>query len=163
MPIYLIVALDEANVIGREGDLPWKLSADLKRFKQLTWGHTLVMGRKTFQSIGRPLPGRRSIVVTRDKNFSAPGAEVAHSLQAALEMAGEGTTFVVGGGEIYRQTLALADKLYITRVHARVAGGDTSFPELDESRWERISCQRHEVDAQNAYPFSFEEYRHRTE
>src|SRR5262245_37513826 len=129
MRISLIAAMAENGVIGRGGQLPWRLEADLARFKQLTMGHTVIMGRKTWESIGRPLPGRRMIVVTRQGRYAADGIEVAGNLEAALEaarVAGEEEAFIIGGAEVYRQALPLADRLYMTLVLAEIEG-DTKF------------------------------------
>lgn len=140
MHVTLIAAVAQNGTIGIEGGLPWHLSADLKRFKALTMGHTMIMGRRTFESIGRALPGRRTIVVTRDPEWHAEGAAVAHSVDDALVLAGRlggagRSVMIVGGGEIYRQTMHLADRLEITHVDAHVAG-DTRFPEIDANCWQ---------------------------
>jgi dihydrofolate reductase len=141
MNIALIVAISEDGTIGDKGGIPWRISGDLKRFKRLTMGHPIIMGRKTYESIGKPLPGRRNIVLTRNANFRAP-AEVLKfdRIDAALDhcrQRREETVFVIGGGEVYRQALALADKLFVTEVHRRV-NGDTRFPEYDRSQWQEI-------------------------
>ena len=133
--ITLVAAVARNGTIGADGGLPWRLPADLKRFKALTMGHPMIMGRKTFESIGRALPGRRTIVVTRDHGWTAPDVTVTHSVDQALELsAADGPVMVVGGGEIYRQTMHRADRLEITRVDADVVG-DTVFPEIDPSIW----------------------------
>ncbi|MGW8250106.1 MAG: dihydrofolate reductase [Anaerolineales bacterium] len=137
MIVSIIAAVDERGGIGVQGGLPWHLSSDLKRFKKLTMGHHLIMGRKTYQSIGRPLPGRRMIVVTRNPDYSAQGCRIAHSLDEALEYSrlnGESEVFIIGGGEIFRQALQSADRIYLTRVHA-VTEADTFFPDLDQDGW----------------------------
>ena len=132
MIVSLIVAMSENRVIGREGGIPWDLPADRRRFRELTTGHTLVMGRRTFESIGRPLPGRRTIVLSRTPGFTAPGCEVAPSLAAALALcAGEEELFVCGGAGVYREAMALADRIYLTLVHREVAG-DTFFPPVPD-------------------------------
>ncbi len=155
MKISLIVAMSENGVIGRGGDLPWHLSADLKRFKKLTLGHVVIMGRKTFESIGRPLPRRRSLVLSRDPAYRAAGAEVAASLEQALAMAAaEDDVFVIGGAAVFAEALPLADRLYLTLVHAEV-DGDVTFPAVDTDSWRLISTERHEADAKHAYAFSF--------
>ena len=154
--LSLIVAIAENGVIGREGDLPWHLSADLRRFKQITMGHHIVMGRKTYESIGRPLPGRTSVVVTRSADYQAEGVLVARSLDEALTLAaGDEETFIIGGAEIYRQALPLARRIYVTRVHAEIEG-DVFFPEFDPSAWKLLEAERHEPDEKNAYPYSFQ-------
>lgn len=151
----LIVALAENRVIGRDGRLPWHLSDDLRRFKQLTMGHTIVMGRKTFESIGRPLPGRTSIVVTRQPDYHPPGVIVAGSLDDALRLAADAAElFYVGGGEIYRQVLTLVERIYMTRVDAQVTG-DTVFPELAPDEWRLVERAEHAADEKNDFPFSF--------
>lgn len=139
--IELVVAVARNGVIGREGDMPWRLSTDMKRFKAITMGKPVIMGRKTYQSIGKPLPGRRNIVITRDPAFRADGVAVENSLKAAFDTAGKvamegGQTgiCVLGGGEIYRQALPFADTVHLTHVDAEPEG-DTLFPELDPSDW----------------------------
>jgi dihydrofolate reductase len=154
--INIIAALAANNVIGRDNRLPWRLSSDLKRFKALTMGHHLVMGRKTFASIGRPLPGRTTIIVTRDASFHADGVKVAHSLQDALDMASDDAeVFIAGGAQIYEQALHLAHRMYLTRVHADVEG-DAIFPDFDDvSEWRLDDVEHCEPDEKNEYPFSF--------
>jgi dihydrofolate reductase len=133
--ISLVVAMARNGVIGRDGQLPWRMPEDLKRFRALTMGHHIVMGRRTFESVGRLLPGRTSVIVTRNLGFRVPGAIVAHTLQEALAAcAGDEEIFVIGGAEIYRAALPLADRLYLTRVEADIEG-DTVFPAWDESEW----------------------------
>ena len=139
--IVLIAAVGENDVIGADGDMPWKLSTDLKRFKRLTLGHPVVMGRKTFESIGRPLPGRRNIVVTRDAGWAHEGVARAGSLDEAFALAGEtagDAVMVIGGGTIYSAALPMADRLEITRVHAAPAG-DTLFPKIDPQLWQEVA------------------------
>jgi dihydrofolate reductase len=138
MSITLVAAVGRNGVIGRHGDLAVRISDDLRRFKALTMGHPIVMGRKTWDSMGGPLPGRRSIVITRDPSWRAEGAEVTHSVPSALELAGSGPVFVVGGGEIYGQTLALADALELTEVDQYLEG-DVFFPILDRTAWAEVS------------------------
>lgn len=163
MRVTLIAAVAENGVIGRGGAMPWHLSADLQRFKRLTMGHHVVVGRKTFEAIGRPLPGRTMVVVTRQTGYAAEGVEVAASLDEALERAaaaGEEEVFIAGGGEIYRQILPRAHRLQLTRVHARVEG-DTTFPELDEAEWEEVEREDRPADERNPYPVSFLVYERR--
>lgn len=145
MTLTAIAAVARNGVIGAQGDLPWRLPADLRRFKALTTGHVLVMGRKTFESIGRALPGRTTIVVTRRPGWSADGVRVASSVDDALAAAAElgPETFVAGGAEIYAQTLAHADRLELTEVHAEPEG-DTFFPELDRSAWLEVAREPHD-------------------
>lgn len=140
--VVLIAAMASNRVIGADGRLPWRLPDDLARFKRLTLGHTLVMGRKTYESIGRPLPGRRTIVVTRDPSWSA-GADdvpVASSPEMALAAAGDGTVFIAGGGEIYTATIADADRLEITHVDT-VVDGDAWFPPIDPAVWQPAASE----------------------
>jgi dihydrofolate reductase len=141
--IGLVAAVAINGVIGAEGGLPWRLPSDLKRFKAVTMGKPVIMGRKTHQSIGRPLPGRRNIVVTRSQAFAAAGVEVAHSLDEAIAMAGNGDAAevcVIGGGELYRQALPIADRLYITHVMAEPEG-DTLFPPIHQEQWLPVSSE----------------------
>lgn len=158
MTISIVAAVAENGVIGRDGGLPWRLPADTKFFKELTTGHTVIMGRKTWDEIARPLRHRRNIVITRNVAWSAEGAERAGSLAAALELAGgEAQVFVIGGAEIYRQALPIVDRMYLTHVHAEVEG-DTHFPEWDAADWRMESEQRFEADERNAHGFTIREY-----
>ena len=159
--IVLVAAVARNGIIGSDGDMPWKLSTDLKRFKALTMGKPMIMGRKTFQAIGGALPGRTSIVVTRDPSFSAEGAETAGSVDAALKMAadiaartGAGEICVIGGGEIYRQTIDHADRLEITQVMAEPSG-DTTFPAIDPDRWRVASQEDVPAGEKDSYPTRF--------
>lgn len=160
MSVSLIVAMSQNRVIGRGGALPWRLSADLQRFKKLTMGHHIVMGRKTFESIGRPLAGRKMIVVTRQEDYCADHACVAHSLPQAIEIAqaaGDEEVFITGGSEIYRQGLEVADRVYLTLVHAEV-DGDAYFPEIDVDRWRLTGGSHHAADERNEFDYSFRVY-----
>lgn len=137
MIIALIAAVSENGVIGRDGGIPWHLPADLQLFKRLTMGHHLIVGRKTFESIGKPLPGRKMIVLSRQPGYSVEGCLTATSLQNALEIArkaGEDEVFIAGGAAVYTQALPLADRFYLSRVHANVKG-DTTFPEFNLENW----------------------------
>jgi dihydrofolate reductase len=155
MRVSLIAAVAENGVIGRNNDLPWRLPADLRRFRRLTLGHPVLLGRRNYESIGRPLPGRTNIVLTRRAGYAAPGCTVVHSLDEALAAAaGADEVFVAGGAEIYAQALERAQRFYLTRVHAEVPG-DTRFPEVDWSRWRETARERHEPDAEHAYAYSF--------
>lgn len=157
MIISLIVAMDENRGIGFQGRLPWRLSSDLKRFRELTMGHHIIAGRKTYQSIGKPLPGRRMIIVTRDHDFKADNCDIAYTVEDALALAeerGEKEAFIIGGAEIYSQTLSRAGRLYLTLVRAKVEA-DAFFPEWDESRWNEIESFEHEADGKNQYSFTF--------
>jgi len=153
--VSIVVATDEHGGIGLGGRLPWHLPNDLKRFKALTMGKPIVMGRRTFDSIGRALPGRVNIVVSRQSGLGIDGCVVVPSLEAALEAAGEADeTCVIGGAEIYRLALPLAETLHLTRVHATV-GADTFFPVIDAAQWEEISREDCPADERHAYPYSF--------
>ena len=150
--ISLIAAASRNGVIGNKGKLPWRLPADLKRFKQLTMGHPILMGRKTFESIGKPLPGRTNIVVTRQKGFQCCGTTAAHSLEEALLICEEQPeVFVIGGAEIFRQALPLAGRIHLTRIH-RDFEGDTRLFDIDPAAWKETS--REEFPA-GPLPFSF--------
>jgi dihydrofolate reductase len=153
--IKIIVAMSENRVIGNNNELIWKLSSDLKRFKELTTGHPVVMGRKTYESIGRPLPNRRNIIITRNSEYEVEGCEVVSSLEEALLLTNN-DCFIIGGGEIYKQSLEIADKVYLTVVHKDFEG-DTSFPELNET-WVSIDSKDFEADEKNEYNYSFIEY-----
>lgn len=142
-PVTLVAAVGANRVIGRHGDLAVRISADLRRFKALTMGHVMVMGRKTWESMPGALPGRRSIVVSRDPELAAEGAEVVTSLDDAFARAGAGPVFVVGGGEIYAQTIERADALELTEVEADLAG-DVFFPALDRTAWVEVRREPHE-------------------
>jgi dihydrofolate reductase len=159
--VSIIVAADDHGGIGRQGQLPWRLPDDLRRFKALTMGKPVVMGRKTWESIGRALPGRRNLVISRQHGFLAPGAEVVESLDAALAAAGEvPEVCVIGGAEIYRLALPAADRVHLTRVHATV-DADARFAKLDPAQWEELSREDHAADDRHAYPFSFIELHRR--
>lgn len=156
MTVSIIVAMSENRVIGRDGDLPWRLSADLRRFKRLTMGHHIVMGRKTYESIGRLLPGRTSVVVTRQTDYDGEGALVANSIDSALALAaGDDEVFVVGGAEIYRLAWPAADRVYLTRVAATV-DGDTMLPEWSLDNWQRVEVEHHAADEKNEFDHQFE-------
>lgn len=162
MHVSILVAVAENGVIGRAGALPWRLSADLRRFRQLTMGHTIVMGRKTWESIGRALPGRQTVVVSRQTDYQAnvEGVVVVHDLASALQRAesrDDEEAYIVGGAELYRIALEHADRLYLTRVHA-VIEGDTYMPEIDLSQWRLEHTERHEADVENDHPFTFQRY-----
>ena len=157
MIISLIVAMDEMGGIGKDNRLPWHLSSDLKRFKQLTLGHHLLMGRKTYETIGRPLPGRTTIVITRNPQYQAAGCLVAPSLEEALGLArenGETEAFIAGGGEIFTLALPLADRIYLTRVHAQVEA-DVFFPPFSLEGWRQIETIEQPADEKNDYPAKF--------
>lgn len=155
MLISLIAAMAEDRVIGIDNRLPWRLPADLQHFRRLTLGKPVLMGRKTFDSIGKPLAGRRNIVVTQDRAFRADGVEVAHSVDAALAAAAAAPELmVIGGASFYAQLLPRADRLYLTEIHHRFAG-DAYFPAFDARGWRETSRSDHAADATNPYPYSF--------
>ncbi|MDR1729704.1 MAG: dihydrofolate reductase [Prevotellaceae bacterium] len=157
MTISIIVAFSEGNIIGKNNKMPWKLSADLKRFKAITTGHTVVMGRKTYESIGKPLPNRKNIVLTSIPE-SIIDCITADSLSDAIAISGDETElFIIGGESVYKQTLHSADKLYVTEVHAKL-DGDARFPEIDYSEWNKISREDHKADEKNQYDYSFVNY-----
>lgn len=158
MRITLIAAVSENGVIGRGNALPWHLPADLRRFKRLTTGHAVVMGRKTWESIRRPLPNRRNIVISSSAGFHPTGATVVPSFDAAVEAVRDLTElFAIGGSRVFEAALPLSDRLELTRVHARVPG-DAFFPELDLSEWNLVAEEHHPADEEHAYPFSFLTY-----
>lgn len=159
MILAIIVAMDESGVIGREGGLPWHLPDDLRRFKATTMGHVLIMGRRTCDSIGRALPGRRSIVLSRNPAFVPPaGVERAPDLATALSRATDAPrVFVVGGAAVYREALPHAQELLVTRVHARVEG-DVRFPDVRWEAWTLAEEDAHPADARHAHPFTFRRY-----
>jgi dihydrofolate reductase len=155
--ISLIVAMDEQRAIGKAGKLPWRLSSDLKRFRELTMGHHIIVGRKTFESIGKPLPGRQTIVVTRSKTYRPEGCLVAHSVEDAIGLArerGETEAFIGGGAAIYAAALAEADRLYLTLVHSTV-DADVFFPVIAQTAWVEKETETHTADETNQYPFTF--------
>ena len=162
--LALIAAVAENGVIGAAGGMPWRLSSDLKRFRRLTMGKPVIMGRKTFRSIGKPLDGRDNIVVTRDARFAADGVTVARSIDQALEYGaaaarrtGAGEVMVIGGGELYAATIDRADRLYITEVHA-APDGDTRFPAIDPGQWQQLLRERHLAGGKDSADFSFVDY-----
>ena len=145
----------ENGVIGRENRLPWRLPADLRRFKSVTMGKPVIMGRKTYESIGKPLPGRSNIVVTRDPDYRAPGCQVVHSLEQALEAgAGHAEVMVIGGAKLYRQALGRAQRMYLTLVRAEVEG-DTLFPDIEPQQWRELERESHRADEKNQYDYDF--------
>tara|TARA_R110002050_G_scaffold269917_2_gene412663 strand:+ start:213585 stop:214076 length:492 start_codon:yes stop_codon:yes gene_type:complete len=155
MKLAIIVATDEQGLIGKENDLPWKLSADLQYFRRVTMGKPLIMGRNTHESIGRALPGRKNIIVTKNKTYQAEDCTVVHSINDAL-LACENMdeVMVMGGASLYEQLLPTADKLYLTQVHASLAG-DTWFPTFEKNEWIEISRENHQADEKNEYAYSF--------
>ncbi len=158
--LTLIVAAGENNAIGKDNDLIWHLSDDLKRFKSLTNGHHIIMGRKTFESFPKPLPNRTHIVITRQTDYKAPsGVIVVNNLEDAIDAAkNDKQAFVIGGGEIYKQAMPLVDTLEITRVHSTFDNADTFFPEIDETKWQEVKRTTHDADEKHEFAFSFLTY-----
>jgi dihydrofolate reductase len=155
MPLSLIVAMSENRVIGRDGDLPWRLSADLKRFKKITMGHHLIMGRKTWDSIGRPLPGRTSVVISRTATIDHEMVRMARSLEEAIEISRDDPEpFVTGGGDVFRMALPFVDRLYLTLVHTEIEG-DVYFPEMQLSKWKNVDETSHPADEKNEFDYTF--------
>ncbi len=155
--VAIAVAIGENQAIGKNNQLLWHMPADLKFFKQTTSGHTVIMGRKTFDSVGKPLPNRRNVVITRDPELQIEGVELVNSLDEALEITKteEKPVFIVGGAEIYRQALPKTDKLYLTTIHHNF-DADTFFPDFDRSEWTVISSEPHKADEKNKYDYTFE-------
>lgn len=153
--VSLIVAMAKNLVIGADNTLPWHLPADLKHFKALTMGHHMIMGRKTYDSIGKPLPGRTSVVVTRNANYAPPGVVVVNSLEAAIAVCGDDEEiFVIGGAELYRQAIDIADRIYLTEIDADISG-DAHFTELDRKLWKEAGRDSHAPDEKNRFPYHF--------
>ena len=159
--LSIIVAISENNAIGKAGDLLCYLPDDLKHFKALTTGATVVMGKKTFFSLPRrPLPNRRNIVLTRDGSFTYENTEVAHSIEELQKMlTADENVFIIGGGEVYKQFMPLAEELQITHIHHNWEDADTFFPEIDSTIWQCVNEERHEADEKHAYAFTFATYK----
>jgi dihydrofolate reductase len=156
--LSLIVAMDENRLIGSDNQLPWRLPADLAFFKRTTMGKPIIMGRKTFDSIGRPLPGRRNIVITRDPEFSAEGCDVVHSIEAALAACSDDDELMlIGGATLYEQTIDQVNCMYITRIHHSFSG-DAWFPEFDLTHWNIAEQQFFDADPDNPFAYSFVKY-----
>ncbi|KGE89060.1 MAG: dihydrofolate reductase [Phaeodactylibacter xiamenensis] len=158
MILSAIVATDKNGVIGKDDDIPWHLPADLKYFKRRTLNHHVIMGRKTFESIGRPLPKRTNIIVTRNPFFMVSNCLVAGSLQEAIDLArnnGEDEAFIIGGGTIYEQAMPLIDRLYLTEVDTEVENGEVFFPAVDPAVWSEVSSEAHQPDEKNPHAYTF--------
>ncbi|MFT4046138.1 MAG: dihydrofolate reductase [Solimonas sp.] len=153
--LSLVVAMDQDRLIGKANGLPWRLPDDLKHFRQVTLGKTVLMGRRTWDSLGKPLPGRENWVVSRDPAFAPAGARVFGSLDDALAAHRGDELMVIGGAELYRQTLPLAQRIYLTEVQARVGDGDAWFPAFDRAAFDELYAQTHAADERHAYPFRF--------
>lgn len=155
--IILIAAVGENNELGKDNDLLWHLPDDFKRFKQLTSSHHIIMGRKTFDSLGKVLPNRTNVVITRNNNYKKEGAVVVNTMEEALKIAEEySQTFIIGGGEIYKMGLPFAHKIELTRVHGKFDDADTYFPEFSKKEWKLISEVEHEKDEKHKYSFTYE-------
>lgn len=157
--LSMIVATADNNIIGKDNDMPWHLPADLAYFKRVTLGKPIIMGRKTYESIGRPLPGRRNIVISRDENYTAGGVDVVTSVEQALVLVAGvneavAEVMVIGGGAIYKHCLPTADRLYVTHIKAAI-DGDTQFPSYDDGSWQKISSELRPSDEKNAYDLDF--------
>ena len=161
MKVYAIVAASKNHAIGNKGDIPWRLPADLKYFKRTTMGHPIIMGRKSFESIGQPLPKRTNIIITRDPFYAVSNALVCHSLVEALDLAvdtGSDVAFIIGGGEIYKLAWDLVDRIYYTEVDVDIPEADTFFPEIDASQWRLVSEEKHDPDEKNTLSYNFKVY-----
>ena len=159
MTINLIVAVDSKNGIGKNNLLPWHLPADLKYFKSLTSGYPIIMGRKTYDSIGRVLPNRKNIIISRQADLEINGASIVGSLEESIELCkAEEKVFIIGGAQIFQQALPLADVIYLTQIHHNFEA-DVFFPEIDSIEWQEEDCVRNEPDEKNLYPYSFIKYR----
>lgn len=155
--VSAIVAMSENRIIGKNNQLPWRLPADLKHFKAITTGHVILMGRKTYESIGKPLPNRINMIITRDVRFNARGCKIVHSVEEAIEQASaenQKEMFIIGGAQIYQQCLPQTQRIYLTIVHHHF-DGDVSFPELNQSEWSEIERIRYPADNENIYSYSF--------
>ncbi|WP_295121444.1 dihydrofolate reductase [uncultured Chitinophaga sp.] len=164
MTVSIIVAASENNVIGINNQLPWNLPNDLKYFKNTTWGMPIIMGRKTFDSVGKPLKGRQNIVITRQQDYAPEGVDVVSSISAAVDKAKTydvNEIFITGGTEIFIQSFPLVNRIYITRVHAQVEG-DAFFPEINAGEWTKVKADRHEADEKHAYAYTFEVWERKT-
>jgi dihydrofolate reductase len=156
--ISLIVCMDNNNTIGRNNDLPWKLPADLKYFKETTMGKPILMGRKTYESIGRPLPGRKNYVLTRDKTWSAPNVTVVTNIESIEKLERDNELFIIGGAEIYKQYINKADRLYVTKIN-HTFEGDARFPTIEQSLWQLVNKKDGIVDDSNKYEHAFYVYK----
>ncbi len=163
MKISMIAAMAHDRVIGKDNQMPWHLPADLAHFKRVTLGKPVLMGRKTFESIGRPLPGRRNLVISRNPGYQAEGIEVVGSVEAARALLASSAVeelMVIGGGHLYAEMLPSADRLYLTQIDL-VVEGDTRFPAFDDGQWQRIDCESHPADEKNPHPYRFETWQRR--
>ncbi len=165
MIVSIIVAVAQNDVIGKENQLPWHLPADMKYFRKTTSGHCIIMGRKTFEALGKPLPNRTNIIITRQEDFAVDGCIVVNQLQHAIDYArdnGESECFIIGGGDIFIQALIWTDRIYLTRIHQSFEG-DTFFQSLVSTDWKEISSHKHAPDEKNKYPYTFLVYERNNE
>lgn len=161
--ISLIAAMSENRVIGRDGKLPWHMPADLQYFKNLTSGHVVIMGRKTFESFGHPLPERTNVVVTRRRDYKPEGVQIVHDLDAALELGKtDAEVFILGGQDIFQQMMPKVDRIYLTVIHTMI-DGDTFFPEFDQSNWNLAHEDVHDADEHNRFGYSFRRYERKSQ
>ncbi|MFA7825035.1 type 3 dihydrofolate reductase [Aeromonas dhakensis] len=164
MKISMIAAVAHDRVIGKDNQMPWHMPADLAHFKRITLGKPVLMGRKTYESIGRPLPGRRNLVISRNPDYRVDGVEVIDSVSSALELLGREDSveelMVIGGGHLFEQLLPRAERLYLTQIELEV-DGDAHFPVLDHTDWELLEEESHPADERNAYPYRFETWQRR--
>ena len=157
--ISMIAAIGKNNELGKNNTLLWHMPADMQRFREITSGHAVIMGRKTFESLKGPLPKRRNIVITRDTSYKKDGIEIVHSLDEAIRKTKEeNEVFIIGGADIYRQAMPLANRLYITHIRAEDKEADSFFPEIIPLVWNEISYEEHEADAKNSFPYIFSVY-----
>jgi dihydrofolate reductase len=155
MIISSIAAIAENNAIGKNNQLLWRLPADLKHFKEITTGHTVIMGRKTFESVGKPLPNRRNIVITRSNTLNIENVEVVNSIEQAIALCNQDEeVFIVGGAEIYQAAMDITNQIYLTVVHANFEA-DTYFPEIDPMIWEQTAVEKHEANEKNPFAYTF--------
>ncbi len=153
-----IAAASENNIIGRNNDIPWKLSNDFQYFKNKTWGMPVIMGRNSFDAMKKALPGRINIVVTRKTDWHPENVLIAHGIDEAIKKAKESGAkeiFIIGGGKIFKETISIVDRIYLTRVHS-IVDGDTSYPEINKNEWKLVSSDSHPADEKNNYPYTFE-------
>jgi len=157
--LSIISALDSNRLIGDNNALPWHLPADMAFFKQTTMHKPILMGRKTYESIGRPLPGRQNIIISRNPDYRQPGCDVANSIESALKLVqGQPEAMLMGGASLYQQTMEIADTLYITEIHNAFSGGDAWFPEINAEHWYEVQREEHQADEKNKYDYAFVKY-----
>lgn len=158
MEISIIVAASINNAIGKNNNLLCRLSNDLKRFKKITMGHHILMGRKTFESIGKPLPGRTTVIITRQKDYIQEGCKIANSIEEAINLCQDTEIFIIGGGEIYNQAFNIVNNIYLTRIHS-IIDGDTFIPNIDDDNWQEVDREDFLKDEKNEFDYSFINYK----